>query len=223
MGRKWSVVAAAAMLGLVLTACGSSSKSAGGNNGGNSSGGSSTTTGGGSTNPGGTPVKGGTLNMLGTGDVDYMDPNVSYYTVGYLNLRMWARQLLTYPAIPGQTTVAEPDLATETPTTANGGISSDDLTYNLKIRTVVMWDTTPPREVTAADAVRGLNRTCNPAQPFGGLPDFETLIQGMQAYCDAFEKVQPTVPAIKQFMSTHSIPGVSVDPSDSQTVVYKLN
>ena len=44
--------------------------------------------------------------MLGTGDVDFMDPNISYYTAGYLNLRMWDRQLLSYPAVPGQTTDA---------------------------------------------------------------------------------------------------------------------
>jgi peptide/nickel transport system substrate-binding protein len=50
------------------------------------------------------PVRGGTLNMLGSGDVDYMDPNVSYYSVGYLNLRMWARQLFSYPAQPDATT-----------------------------------------------------------------------------------------------------------------------
>ena len=83
-----------------------------------------------------------------------------------------------------------------------------------------MWDTSPPRQVTAADAVRGLERTCNPAQPFGGLPDFETLILGMQAFCDAFAKVSPTVPAIKTFISTHSISGATVDPTNPLTVVY---
>ena len=41
---------------------------------------------------------GGTLNMLGAGDVDYMDPNISYYSIGYLGLRLWSRQLFTYPA-----------------------------------------------------------------------------------------------------------------------------
>ena len=71
----------------------------------------------GSSTGGGTPVNGGTLSMLGTGDVDFMDPNVSYYTVGYLNLRMWDRQLLSYPAIQGQTTNPVPDLATQVPTT----------------------------------------------------------------------------------------------------------
>ncbi len=47
-------------------------------------------------------VRGGTLNMLGAGDVDYMDPNISYYSGGYLGLRMWSRQLFTNPAVAGQ-------------------------------------------------------------------------------------------------------------------------
>ena len=171
---------------------------------------------------GGNPVRGGTLTMLGTGDVDYMDPNISYYTTGYLGLRMWSRQLLTYPAIPGQTTDVVPDLATQVPTTSNGGISPDGLTYKLTIRQGAMWNTTPPRQVTAADAVRGLERTCNPAQPFGGLPDFETLIKGMSAYCDAFSKVSPSATAIKNFINNNSLPGVQVDPSNPLTVVYTL-
>ena len=48
--------------------------------------------------------------MLGAGDVDYMDPNVSYYCVGYTRLRLWSRQLFTYPAD------ARPDDAAPCPT-----------------------------------------------------------------------------------------------------------
>ena len=204
MRRILRVVAVTAAVVLGLSACGSSSKSGTGGGGG------------------GTPVRGGVLNMLGTGDVDYMDPNVSYYTTGYLALRMWSRQLLTYPATPGQTTSIVPDLATAVPTSANGGVSADGLTYKLTIRNGAMWNTTPPRQVTAADAVRGLERTCNPAQPFGGLPDFESLIAGMQSFCDAFSKVSPTVPAIKAFLASNSISGVKVDPSNPLTVEYTL-
>jgi peptide/nickel transport system substrate-binding protein len=135
---------------------------------------------------------------------------------------MWARQLLSYPAIVGHVTDIVPDLATKVPSASNGGISADGLTYRLTIRTGAMWDTTPPRQVTAADAVRGLERTCNPAQPFGGLPDFETLIAGMESFCSAFAKVSPNVAAIKAFLSSHSISGAAVDPSDPQTVVFTL-
>jgi peptide/nickel transport system substrate-binding protein len=228
MRRKWGLLAAIAIFGLVLAACSSSSKSTGSSSGGGTTS-STANPNGGSTNPGGTAVKGGTLNMLGTGDIDYMDPNISYYTTGYLNLRMWDRQLLNYPAIPGQTTNVMADLATDIPTNSNGGISADGLTYKLTIRTGVMWNSTPARQVNATDVVRGLDRTCNPAQPFGGLPDFETLIKGMSAYCDAFAKVKPTVADIKAFLSTsvggtgtNSIPGVTVDPSNPLTVVFTL-
>jgi peptide/nickel transport system substrate-binding protein len=199
MKRIISVVAVLATVGLGLAACGSSSKSS----------------------SGGTPQRGGTLNMLGTGDVDYMDPNVSYYTTGYLALRMWSRQLLTYPAVQGQTTTVVPDLATAVPTTANGGISASGLTYTLTIRQGATWNTNPPRQVTAADAVRGLMRTCNPVQPFGGLPDFENLIVGFKTFCSGFANVAHTTTAIANYMNTHTIPGATVG-STPLTIVYKL-
>jgi peptide/nickel transport system substrate-binding protein len=200
MKRIVSIVAVLATVGLGLAACGSSSKSS----------------------SGGTPQRGGTLNMLGTGDVDYMDPNVSYYTTGYLALRMWSRQLLTYPAVQGQTTMVVPDLATSFPTQANGGVSSSGLTYRLTIRQGAMWNTNPPRQVTAADAVRGLMRTCNPVQPFGGLPDFENLIVGFKTFCDGFGNVAHTTTAIAAYMNSHPIPGASVDPTNPLTIIYKL-
>ena len=64
----------------------------------------------------GQPHAGGTLYMLGTGDVDFMDPDITYYTVGYENLRMWDRPLMSYPAVQGKTTSLIPDLAAAPPT-----------------------------------------------------------------------------------------------------------
>lgn len=168
------------------------------------------------------PVRGGTLNMLGSGDVDYMDPNVSYYTTGYLALRMWSRQLVTYPALPGKTTTLVPDLAAQLPTRSNGGVSANGLTYRLTIRAGATWNTSPPRQVTAADVVRGVERTCNPVQPFGGLSDFEPIVVGLQSFCDGFAKVSPTAAAIKSFVATNSVSGVKVDRANPLTVVFTL-
>ena len=170
-----------------------------------------------------TPVRGGTLNMLGTGDVDYMDPNVSYYTTGYLALRLWSRQLLAYSAVQGRTTDLVPDLATDVPARSNGGVSANGLTYKLTVRSGAMWNTSPPRQVTGSDVVRGVERTCNPAQPFGGLPDFESLIAGLQSFCEAFAKVAPTVTSIKAFLSAKSVSGIRVDPGNPLTVVFTLS
>lgn len=212
--RRMMMVAIATSLGLLAAACSSSTPSSTG----------STTSGGAipnqryAANSSGTPVRGGTLSMLGTGDVDFMDPNVSYYAVGYLGLRMWSRNLYSYPAIQGQTTTPAPDLATALPTITNGG-----LTYSITIRNGAMWNTSPPRQVTAADAVLGVKRQCNPTQPFGGQPDFSNLIAGYAAFCNGFMNVSATDPAAqKAYIDANNISGVSVDPNNPQTVIFQL-
>ena len=205
-GRRLAAATIVAVVSLTLAACnadqGTSTGASGGTNGG-------------------TPVAGGTLNMLGAGDVDYMDPNISYYSVGYLNLRMWSRQLFTYPAEPGgKNTTPVADLATEIPTAANGGISADGKTYTISIRPGAKWNTTPSRQVTAADMVRGVKRTANPVQPFGGIPDFANLIVGYKAFADGFTKVPKTAAAIADYIDKTPLPGVVA--KDDTTVVFKL-
>ncbi len=160
---------------------------------------------------------GGTLHLLGNGDVDYMDPNVSYYTVGYLGLRMWSRDLMNYPAVAGKATSLVPDLAVAPP-----AVSANGLVYRFTIRSGAMWNTTPPRQVTAADVVRGLERSCNPVKPSAALPDYEALIAGFQTFCSGLEAAKPTVAAISSYIASHTIPGVTVDPSNPLTVVFKL-
>ncbi len=203
--RRTGLTALVAATLLVAGACSS-------NNGG---------TGGGATaGAEGEPVKGGTLNMLGSGDVDYLDQNISYYSIGNQALRMFARQLFANPAIEGKTTTAAPDIATEIPTEGNGGISQDGLTYTIKLRQGVKWDTSPPRDVVAADVVRGVKRTCNPAQPFGGLPDFQTLLEGFNDYCQGFAKVPANASAIAKYINDTDLPGVVA--KDDYTVVFTL-
>jgi len=207
MSRRTSRITAVATLctvGLAVTAC---------------SGTVSPTESSGSTS-GPAPVTGGTLNMLGIGDVDYMDPNITYFTTGYTAMRMISRQLFANPAITGKVTTTVPDLATEIPTTANGGISADAKTYTIKIRSGVKWDTSPARPVTAADVVRGTMRTCNPVQPFGGSPNFSDLIVGYSTFCAGFAKAPPTVAGIADYMNKTPLPGVVA--KDDSTVVFKL-
>jgi peptide/nickel transport system substrate-binding protein len=207
--RTRTSLALASLAALALTAAACSS-TANKNNGG----GTSLSSGLQGLNPGGTAKKGGTLNMLGTGDVDYMDYNVTYFTIGYLAQRMWIRGLYAYPAVPHKTTTPAADLATGPPT-----VSSDGLTYKVTIRPGAQWNTTPARQVTGADAVLGLKRSCNPAQPFGGLPDFETLVKGMSEFCAGFAKAKPTVAGIKSYITTHQISGVT---ASGNTVTYTL-
>jgi peptide/nickel transport system substrate-binding protein len=147
-----------------------------------------------------------------------MDPNLSYYSTGYLGLRMWSRGLLAFPAVAGQTTTLQPDLATAIPKPANGG-----LRYTVTIRTGAMWNTSPPRQVSAADVIRGLKRSCNPTEPFPGLPEFEQLIAGYESFCQAFGNVSPTDESAQvAFMASHDISGAKVSASDPLQVVFTL-
>jgi peptide/nickel transport system substrate-binding protein len=168
-------------------------------------------------NTSGTPTRGGVLNVLGTGDVDFLDPNITYYSVGYEISRLISRQLYSYPAVTGKTTTVVPDLATGMPT-----ISADGKTYRITIKQGVKWNTTPARQVTAEDLVRGVKVTCNPAQPFGGLADFSDLIEGYTAFCTGFGKVAANAAAIAAYVKGHDVSGLSADPSNPLTMVFKL-
>lgn len=199
---RLAALAMACTTGLALTACSTGS-------GGTTSTSSDT----------GEAVKGGTLNMLGSGDVDYMDPNISYYSVGYQVLRMWTRQLFTYPAEADKVTTAVPDLAESLPTQDNG-VSEDGMTYTITLRQGAMWSTDPARQITAADVVRGVKRTCNPVQPFGGLPDYEDLLEGMTKFCGGFAKAGSTPAKLAAYMEDTELPGVVA--KDDLTVEFHL-
>ncbi len=168
-------------------------------------------------NPGtGAPHRGGTLNMIGDGDVDYMDYNASYYSIGYLAERLWDRGLYAYPAIPGKVTTVAPDLATGMPVVSNGG-----KTYTVTIRTGADWNTAPPRQITGADVILGMKRACNPTTThFGGLADYEAVVAGYAQFCSGFAQVSPTsLTAINDYMNAHQISGVT---ASGETVTINL-
>jgi peptide/nickel transport system substrate-binding protein len=175
-----------------------------------------------STPSGSQPVTGGTLRLLGSGDVDHLDTASAYYTATYTLERAYARQLFSYPASTDNTTATTPvpDLATGMPTQGNGGISADGLTYTVHMRTDAQWNTSPARPVTAQDVVLGLKRLCNPANPVGAPGYYENTIVGMRAYCDGFAKVPATATAIAGYINGHDISGVAA--TDDSTVVFKL-
>ena len=178
-----------------------------------------------STGSAGTPVSGGTLRWVASGDVDHLDPMSAYYTATAILERGYTRQLVTYPSSNdyNKATTIAADMATEVPTTANGGISSDGLTYTFHLRPGVMWNTSPPRAVVAGDFVRALKRFCNPVLGVGNPTYFTSTIAGMASYCTAYGKVPSTATAaqLASFQNSHTISGVSA-PNDT-TLVIKLS
>ena len=202
--EKTGLKAAAAIgtLAVTLAACGG-----GGSNGGSDN---------------GTPTKGGTLKISGSSLPDHIDPASAYSAVNQGFSRNWALTLFTNKASNNfqDTIPIVPDAAAEIPTKQNGGISADGKTYTIKLRDGLKWNTRPPRPVTAADFVRGLKRTCNPAAP-AGAPYYTDLIVGMADFCKGYAKVDPkSASAMAAYQESHDISGYTA--KDDKTLVVTL-
>ncbi|MQY08665.1 ABC transporter substrate-binding protein [Actinomadura macrotermitis] len=200
------LIAGMGVLSLALAACGG-----GGGDGG------------GSGDEGGAPKKGGILKIVGSSDPDHVDTASSYSTVGQALSRNYARPLFGTKSSNkfDEAVPLQPDAAEALPTKENGGISGDGKTYTIKVRSGIMWNTQPAREVTAADFVRGYKRLCNPASPSGAQPYWRTTIDGMDEYCAAFAKVDAkSAKAIADYQNKHEVRGLLA--KDDRTLVIKL-
>ena len=213
--RAVGAVASAVAVTVLAAACSSSPSSSNSTPSSSQSSAATTTNGQAGLNPG-TPQTGGTLNMIGISDVDVMDYDVGYYTLDYLEMRLTVRQLYSWAATPGNNTTPVPDLATGAPVVSNGG-----KTVQVTVRSGVMWNTTPPRAVTAADVVRGIKRACNPSPyAFGGMADFEATIQGLSAFCAGYPKAAATsATALKAYVEGHNVSGIT---TSGNTITFHL-
>jgi peptide/nickel transport system substrate-binding protein len=202
--RAYAAFAGAVALTMLGAACSSSSTSGSGSN---TTGSQQVAAGSQGLNPGtGAPQRGGTLNMVGVSDVQYMDYDLAYYTTDAQVNRLTLRGLYSWQAIPGHTTTPAPDLAASMPVVSDNGLKQ-----TVTIRSGVMWNTSPPRPVTAADVVRGIKRACNPSPAsFGGMADFETTIQGMSAYCAGYPAAAASsASAMKKYIEGHNVSGIT--------------
>jgi peptide/nickel transport system substrate-binding protein len=204
--RAYAAVAGAVALTMLAAACSSSSTSGSGSN---STGPQQAVAGWQGLNPGtGAPQRGGTLNMVGVSDVQYMDYDLAYYTTDIQLMRMTVRGLYGWPATPNHNNiVAAPDLATGMPVVSDNGLKQ-----TVTIRSGVMWNTSPPRAVTAADVERGIKRACNPSPAsFGGVADYEATIKGLTAFCTGYpEKAASDATAMKNYIEGHNVSGITV-------------
>lgn len=203
--KRYVLGAMAAVAGMSLAACGGSSSSN-------------------STASSGKPVYGGTLHIVAAAGPDHIDTVPAYFTADYQLERAYTRQLLAYPTVPAtstsspgwtQTTTPVPDVATEVPTTANGGITNGGKTYTFHIKPGVDWDSSPARAVTADDFIREYKAFCNPVSPVGNPGYYESTIVGLTSYCNAetayfaSKSHAPTAANIAAFQNSHTISGLS--------------
>jgi peptide/nickel transport system substrate-binding protein len=168
--RSLAAFAATGLLAVGATACGSSSSnSSGGGSSSGSSGAPSIPLKAGE-NPAGQKLtggkKGGNLTVYSSEDFEHLDPGESYFTQDYGVDYATQRPLFSYK--PNTSTTLSPDLATEVPSTSNGGISDGGKTVTVHIRPGVFFSPPVNREVTSADVAYAIERGANPnvANPY---------------------------------------------------------
>jgi len=207
-----------ALASLGVAGCGSSSKSSSSGGGGASSSSSNSTTGITAevakfkplvSAPAGAK-KGGTLTVLGNGDIDYIDPGATYSQWGLVV--QWAAQspLMGWP--PNVTTAPVPLLAASQPTISDGG-----KTVTFKIKPNIHYS--PPmgggtgwtKPVVSQDVKYAIDRGLMPGVPNGYLTLYGADLVGL-AQAEAAVKKDPT--------KAPDISGIATP--DSSTIVFHL-
>ncbi len=121
---------------------------------------------------------------MSAGDVDHLDTLSAYYTPSFQlewRLDQAAGQLLPSNNITSGDHDRRRRGHARCPTKANGGITSNGLTYTFHIRPGVDWNTSPPRQVTSADFEREFKAMCNPTLGVGNPLYYVPVIKGMSS------------------------------------------
>ncbi len=141
--------------------------------------------------------KGGKLTVLASGDVDFMDPQKTYYSYTISIINAIHRGLYAYP--PGEKLEPVPDLADGMPK-----ISKDGKTVTVKIKQGVMFSEPVSREVTTGDVRYGIERAFTAAVANGYARAYLGDIKGVPAEAGPYKR----------------IPGI--ETPDDQTIVFHL-
>jgi peptide/nickel transport system substrate-binding protein len=110
--------------------------------------------------------QGGALTVYSSEDFEHLDPGEAYFVQDYAVMYATGRPLFTYP--PNSTDTLVPDLATQMPTTANGGITDGGKTLTVHIQPNVKFSAPVNRVVTTKDVAYAIERGANPnvANPY---------------------------------------------------------
>ncbi len=143
--------------------------------------------------------KGGDLVVMYAGDVDNIDPGITYYQYGFNVAYVTQRPLYSFK--PDDAINPEPDLAEGPPQISDGG-----KTLTVKIRSGVKFSPPVNREVTSKDVKYGLERGFkkNVNGPYVGA--YMGDIEGVKAYQDGKAK---------------EITGITTP--DDQTIEFKMS
>jgi peptide/nickel transport system substrate-binding protein len=148
------------------------------------------------------PRRGGTLRLVGAGDVDHLDPALAYHTVTRGVVRACTRQLVTYRSTDDVARAGDlvPDLAT---------FERSGCAYRFTLKDGVAWD--DGRPVTAADVARGIKRLAHPLAPSPGLSYFLSTVAGLAPFRDALLAGPRDPAAIAAAIESAEVPGLRVE------------
>ena len=149
--------------------------------------------------------EGGTLEVISSGDVDYMDPGAAYYQYTYMITNAMHRTLVGWR--PADTEEPTPDLAEEEPE-----ISEDGRTITFTLREGVSFSPPVDREVTSADVKYAIERALLPGVANGYAPTYLGDISGFDEAQKAAEEDDTVAPDIS-----------GITTQDDQTLVIRLD
>ena len=133
------------------------------------------------------PVMGGTLTVTFQGEPTELDPAIAWEVTSWGIMRLTYQGLLSYEPKAGTAgSELAPELATEVPSAANGGISADAKTYTFHIRKGVKFAPPVDREVIAKDFKYSFERMM--VEPLAPATFFYTGIVGAQDFVDGKAK-----------------------------------
>ncbi len=104
--------------------------------------------------------RGGSLTAYSSEDFQHLDPGEAYFVNDYSAMYVTQRPLFIF--LPNSADTIAPDLATEVPTTANGGITDGGKTVTVHIQHGVHYAPPVNREVVSADVAYAIERGANP-------------------------------------------------------------
>ena len=129
------------------------------------------------------PKQGGTLTLSFLTEPSSLDPAVAWNVIDWQIEHDIYQGLLQYAAEPGAAgTELVPCLATEVPSTENGGISADGTVYTFKLREGVKFQPPVSREVTAADFKYSFERMMS--EPRAPATSFYMGVVGAKEFMD---------------------------------------
>jgi peptide/nickel transport system substrate-binding protein len=157
------------------------------------------------TSPPGDAQKGGTLTIVNSGDVDYIDPGAGYYQITYVLDYPTQRTILGWP--PDEVKEPQPDLAESQPT-----ISDNFKTITFKIKDGVKFSPPVDREIRSADFKYAIERGMLPGVATGYHSTYLGDIAGYQEAVAAVKKNDSVAPNLS-----------GITTPDDRTLVIKLD